>query len=144
VNPSASNGQPLNVIVGQELHGDSETIGTRESCVDEGLPKSVADRLMEAVAFLTPEEIAAIVAHRVVIEQAKGMLMLIYSIDADKAFDLLKWRSQASNVKLRLLAEQLVEDLLGIARGEHVNIRSVCEELLLTVHERVSPASDAS
>ena len=39
------------------------------------------------------------------IEQAKGMLMLIYGLDADAAFDLLKWRSQKSNVKLRRLAK---------------------------------------
>jgi AmiR/NasT family two-component response regulator len=29
-----------------------------------------------------------------VIEQAKGMLMLVYGLDAVAAFDLLKWRSQ--------------------------------------------------
>ena len=42
------------------------------------------------------------------IEQAKGMLMAIYGIDAAAAFDLLKWRSQETNVKLRSLAEQIV------------------------------------
>ena len=30
--------------------------------------------------------------------------MIVYRIDADAAFDLLKWRSQAANIKLRVLA----------------------------------------
>ena len=34
------------------------------------------------------------------------MLMLVYGIDADTAFDLLRWRSQHTNVKLRLLASK--------------------------------------
>jgi AmiR/NasT family two-component response regulator len=49
-----------------------------------------------------------------VIEQAKGMLMLVYGLDAAAAFDLLRWRSQESNIKLRRLAQQLVEDFRAI------------------------------
>ena len=53
------------------------------------------------------------------IEQTKGMLMLIYRITADSAFELLKWRSQETNTKLRVLAEQIAEDFLDaeIRRG---------------------------
>ena len=36
--------------------------------------------------------------------------MIVYRIDADAAFDLLKWRSQEANIKLRVLAEQLLAD----------------------------------
>jgi AmiR/NasT family two-component response regulator len=43
-----------------------------------------------------------------VIEQAKGMLMLAYGLGAVAAFDLLRWRSQETNVKLRRLARQIV------------------------------------
>ena len=42
------------------------------------------------------------------------MLMLIYRITADSAFELLKWRSQECNVKLRVLAEQIVKDFLDL------------------------------
>jgi len=40
----------------------------------------------------------------------KGVLMLIYRIDADAALDLLRWRSQQSNIKLRRLAAQIIAD----------------------------------
>jgi hypothetical protein len=36
--------------------------------------------------------------------------MIVYRIDADAAFDLLTWRSQAANIKVRVLAEQLLAD----------------------------------
>ena len=49
------------------------------------------------------------------IEQAKGMLMLIYRINADSAFELLKWRSQETNTKLRVLAEQIAKDFLDLS-----------------------------
>jgi AmiR/NasT family two-component response regulator len=41
------------------------------------------------------------------IEQVKGMLMFVYRIDEQQAWELLKWRSQETNVKLRALAVQL-------------------------------------
>ena len=46
--------------------------------------------------------------HRAVIEQAKGMLMLTYRIDADTAFQLLRRHSQNTNTKLHDLAAHLV------------------------------------
>lgn len=45
--------------------------------------------------------------NRDVIGQAKGMLMQRYSIDADKAFDLLTRLSQESNLKARDIAERI-------------------------------------
>lgn len=42
------------------------------------------------------------------IEQAKGMLMAIFSIDQDAAFDLLRWHSQHTNTKIASLAAGLV------------------------------------
>jgi hypothetical protein len=49
-----------------------------------------------------------IVSHREVIDQAKGMLMVIYQLSADAALPTLKWRSQQLNVKLSTVAEKLV------------------------------------
>jgi PAS domain S-box-containing protein len=39
-----------------------------------------------------------VTASRAEIEQAKGVLMMIYRIPADRAFDLLVWRSQETNM----------------------------------------------
>lgn len=46
---------------------------------------------------------------RAVIEQAKGALMLAYGLDSDQAFAMLRWWSRNRNVKVRDLAERLVE-----------------------------------
>ena len=58
--------------------------------------------------------VTVIAEARAGIEQAKGMLMLIYGMDEPAAFELLKWRSQETNVKLRLLA---ANDPLKTPRG---------------------------
>ena len=47
-------------------------------------------------------------AHRAVIEQAKGIVIQLFAVDADEAFDRLRAASQAANVKVRDLAEYLV------------------------------------
>jgi hypothetical protein len=114
---------------------DGNPIGTRESCVSDGLPASTDDRLVRAFASLTPAEIAQIVANRAVVERAKGMLMFVYDIDADSAFELLKWRSQTTNVKLRQLAKQLTEDLVRVNRDSASTMRLACDSLLFTVDE---------
>ena len=83
------------------------------------------------------EAVAEIAESRGPIEHAKGMLMLAYRIDEQQAFDLLKWRSQEANVKLRALAVQLVADLAGLAYDETLPSRSSVDQLLLTAHLRI-------
>jgi hypothetical protein len=65
------------------------------------------------------------------------MLMLIYRINADSAFELLKWRSQETNTKLRALAEQIAKDFLGLSYDEVLPARAVYDRLLLTAHLRI-------
>jgi GAF domain-containing protein len=48
-------------------------------------------------------------ASRAVIEQAKGVLMATFAIDADEAFDQLRRSSQLENRKLRVLAADVVD-----------------------------------
>jgi PAS domain S-box-containing protein len=85
---------------------------------------------------LITAKVAEISEHRAMIEQAKGMLMLVYGLDPGAAFDLLKWRSQESNVKLRLLAQQIVEDFCAV-RDKSIGSRSAFEHVLLTADARV-------
>ena len=61
-------------------------------------------------------ELRAINERRAVIEQAKGMLMFVYGIDADEAFEALRGQSQNHNVRLVLVAEQVVKDLVKLSR----------------------------
>jgi hypothetical protein len=77
------------------------------------------------------------------IEQTKGMLMLVYGIDEPTAFNLLKWRSQQANVKLRPLAEQVANDFLELSGGETLPPRSAYDNALLTAHLRIDPESQS-
>jgi AmiR/NasT family two-component response regulator len=54
------------------------------------------------------EQIEEALSTRDLIGQAKGMLMLTHSIDADAAFELLRRASQRDNTKLRDLAQRTV------------------------------------
>ncbi len=76
--------------------------------------------------------VAQIVQNRAVIEQAKGVLMAVYDIDADSAFDLLRLSSQHTNIKLRVLAEQLMTK----SRSLQGPRRSTFDEVFFTAPER--------
>ena len=84
------------------------------------------------------EAVRDIAERRAIIEQAKGMLMFIYGVDADAAFDLLRWQSQQHNVKLRLVAEQIAKDLAELARTTPLRNRITHDGILLTAHQRIT------
>jgi GAF domain-containing protein len=60
------------------------------------------------------EQLSQAMQSRAVIEQAKGILMARSPhLDADEAFDLLRKASQRENVKLREIAQRIVDRRLG-------------------------------
>jgi hypothetical protein len=66
-------------------------------------------------------------------------LIHVYRIDAAAAFDLLKWRSQETNTKLRALAEQLLADVRTLkADDESLPSRAAFDRPLLTAHQRIT------
>jgi AmiR/NasT family two-component response regulator len=83
---------------------------------------------------------ADFVEHRAAIEQAKGVLMVVYDIDADAAFDLLIWRSQLTNINPHRLAERLMKDFRLLHMGQKGSTRSMFDRMLLTAHERINEA----
>jgi PAS domain S-box-containing protein len=128
------------VVIGERLCDDGGTvIGAQGLYVDLS---DVEDGAVE-------DAIADFTQHRAVIEQAKGVLMMTYSISAERAFDILVWRSQETNTKLRRLASQIIDDLTGQLQVP-AGIRERADNLLLTAHQRVrggltpsNPRSDA-
>ena len=120
------------VIVVAELFRDEggEVVGTNGFYVDVTFPPE------ERESFIS-DAVAEIAANRAVIEQVKGILMMVYRVDADAAFDLLKWRSQQANIKLRLLAEQLLSDFQALNYEDTLPARPMFDQLLLTVQNRV-------
>ncbi|WP_137144951.1 PAS and ANTAR domain-containing protein [Mycolicibacterium sp. CR10] len=124
------------VVIGDQLNDDSgRLIGTHGFYVDVTPTAAMTKAIVSAA-------LTEITENRSVIEQAKGMLMLIYRVDADAAFELLRWRSQESNVKLRVLAEQLLADYAALTYEEVLPPRSTFDHLLLTAHQRVDVTGD--
>ncbi|MEE2852203.1 MAG: PAS and ANTAR domain-containing protein [Actinomycetota bacterium] len=123
------------VVVGDRIFDDDgDVIGTHGFYIDVSGPRE-RSREDEMSA-----KIAEISENRAAIEQAKGMLMLIYGLSESAAFDLLRWLSQEANVKLRPLAEQIAEDFRRA--GLPLNTQSQFDHLMLTAHERVHPSAD--
>jgi PAS domain S-box-containing protein len=119
------------VVIGERLDDDNgEVIGTQGFYID-------VTPVVRTRQEIISEAVAEIAENRAPIEQAKGVLMYVYQVEADAAFDLLKWRSQETNVKLRALAEQLLADVRTVQRDEDsVPSRTDFDRLLLTAHER--------
>lgn len=122
-------GRTRNVlVVGQQLHDETgAVIGNEGFYVD--------------LSTLGPEQsvdaaIADFTANRSQIEQAKGILMAIYKISADHAFDILVWRSQETNTKLRKLVAQIIEDFTT-ELNVPASVRERADHLLLTAHKRI-------
>jgi hypothetical protein len=126
------------VVIGDQLYDEGgELIGTHGFYVDV-TPSGAQHEDMVTAA------VAEIAENRATIEQVKGMLMLVYRVDADAAFELLKWRSQEANVKLRILAEQVLADFAGLTYEETLPARATFDHLLLTAHQRVDAAGPGS
>lgn len=120
------------VVVGSHLRDESgRVVGTEGHYVDVTPIHRSADEHIAAA-------VAEVATNRATIEQAKGMLMLIYRVDADRAFEILRWRSGTTNTKLRLLAEQILIDVRSLQYGEHLPARSVYDHVLLTAHTRIA------
>jgi fructose-specific component phosphotransferase system IIB-like protein len=119
------------IVVADKLQdGSGAVIGTHGFYVDISPAEHHQQKQLSAA-------IAEIAENRATIQQAKGMLMVVYGIDSEAAFDLLRWRSQEANVKLRLLADRVVADFVGLAQSETAPPRSAYDNLLLTVDQRI-------
>jgi hypothetical protein len=112
------------VVVGEGLRG---TDGLVEHLVGYYLdltPEFAAENAAAADAA-----VAASAATRETIEQAKGILMLGYGLDADAAFAMLRWWSRNRNVKVRELAERLIE-VARMGQMSHPGLRGLLDALI--------------
>lgn len=95
-------------------HFDAEVLAMLTAAVSRAIGDFARFRTAREVA----DSIQRALQTRAPIEQAKGMLMAIHQISADQAFDLLRRKSQESNVPLRDVAADLVQQLSAIAAPE--------------------------
>ncbi|MDO3646978.1 PAS and ANTAR domain-containing protein [Nocardia mangyaensis] len=106
---------------------DGTVIGTEGYYVE--VTETADEYRREAIDNTLP----GLVEARVLIEQAKGALMVAYGVNADQAFRVLRWRSQETNVKLRTIAERVVAELPRVS-GNEVKLRTRLDHVLLTAH----------
>jgi PAS domain S-box-containing protein len=92
------------IVVGDRMCDDAgAVIGTCGFYVD--FTDTMQSDISAAVSKVTEA--------RAEIEQAKGLLMAAYGITADRAFDILVWRSQETNVKVREIAHRFIAAIAG-------------------------------
>lgn len=95
-------------VVGRTFTGlDGTVAGSEGFYLDLGDSEDPNDRA--AVRDQVSEQVQVFREHHAPIEQAKGMLMLVYRIDEERAFDVLRWRSQQENRKLHTIASAIVD-----------------------------------
>jgi PAS domain S-box-containing protein len=115
------------VVVGDPVtDADGRILATRGFYID------ITDSFNADLQQSITDELQVIVSHREVIDQAKGMLMLIYQLSADAAFAILKWRSQEHNIKLFTVAEKLVAELPDLLNAKP-GMRAPIDHYLLTL-----------
>jgi len=92
------------IVIGDRMLGEAgEVIGTSGFYVD------YTDTMQTDVSTA----VSKVAEARAEIEQAKGLLMAAYGISADRAFDILVWRSQETNIKVRELARRFLAEMAG-------------------------------
>ena len=116
------------VVVGDAVtDDDGRIVATRGFYID--VTESLHAELERAVS----DKLQLIVAHSEIIDQAKGMLMMTYQIDADAAFGILRWRSQELNVKLVSIAQRMIAELPALLNEVDPGVRVPIDHYLMTL-----------
>ena len=109
------------IVVGDVMHGEAGAlIGTTGFYID------VTESLQSQITSVLSDVATA----RAQIEQAKGVLIAAYGISAERAFDILVWRSQETNVKVRDLAAHFLAAISGKVSSD---TRTHIDHALVTV-----------
>lgn len=117
-----------------------------ETMVIVGHLIDITDVRQEAVARELDGAVEDFVEHRAVIEQAKGVLVQLYSVDPDTAWAVLRAFSADSNRKVRDIAGLLVEaagDNVTPTRGRSPSPHVMLKRLYVDAPDGASSPADA-
>jgi transcriptional regulator with GAF, ATPase, and Fis domain len=113
--PLSGDGQPIGSVVfysSQEAAFGSHQAAIAQAFADNAAVLVSNARAYEAATALSAQLNEAL-RSRAVIDQAKGILMVTQGMSADEAFEKIKVISQTTNIKVRDLAQQIVDDTLA-------------------------------
>jgi GAF domain-containing protein len=117
--PLVVGGRILGALNLYSLHS---RFGADDERVGQAFARQAAIALANAQAYQKTRDLVdqlnEALQSRDVIGQAKGILMAQESITADVAFERLRTMSQSGNVKLRELAQHIVDSMLEDGSGE--------------------------
>jgi hypothetical protein len=122
------------VVADRILDETGEVVGTGGYYID------LTGSFDEARQEILDEALPDLFENRAAIEQAKGVMMAVYRISPEQAFQVLQWRSQETNVKLRTLAKLIIGELSSLAPPSAA-VQAQFDHLLLTIHERITDES---
>ena len=126
------------VVADRILDESGAVLGTAGYYID--LTDTFDEARFETRQEVLDEALPDLFENRAAIEQAKGVLIAVYRVSAEQAFRVLQWRSQETNIKLRALAKQLVDEVVDLPPPSAA-VQSQLDHILLTVHERIPAES---
>jgi hypothetical protein len=85
-------------------HGDRDSTDSQTVAINGFIVDVTGSRRQE-----TNAELQATLAHRAAIEQVKGVVMLVYGLDADAAFRMLVGHSQIANKKVSAIVDDVLK-----------------------------------
>lgn len=111
----------------------------------DGVYLDLADYTDASVQASVDNHIRAFREHSAVIEQAKGMIMIVYGVSAERAFEVLSWRSQTGNTKLSAVCADIVAASTALRLGD--DVRQEFDQLILTAgtpvrHDQPAPPGE--
>ncbi|MEU8895687.1 PAS and ANTAR domain-containing protein [Nocardia sp. NPDC048505] len=119
------------MIVSERILDDAgAALGARGYYIDLSETLETAER--ETLDAVVPDVVAA----RAVLEQAKGVLILMYSITADQAGKVLNWRAQETGAEPAEIAEALIAAVQKTPPPR--SAVGAFDHLLLALHDRSS------
>lgn len=126
------------VVVGEGVRGADGNVERLVGYYLDLTPEFAAENAAAADAA-----VAASAAGRDQIEQAKGILMLGYGLDADAAFAMLRWWSRNRNVKVREIAERLIE-VAPLGHFSHPGLRGMLDALIHDLTQKPADRAGAN
>ncbi|WP_421733579.1 ANTAR domain-containing protein [Cellulomonas sp.] len=106
----------------------SQVSGARTTIT--GLVTDATVPRLRAISASTNAQLGLALESRTAVDQAKGVLMLEYGMDADAAFGLLRSASQERNMRVRVLADRIVRGVAD-AGGLPSPAREQVDDLVL-------------